>query len=181
MDAHFIYRRLHSLTGIVPVGLFLIYHLYIQLYLHSGAEVYNEVVNSFYDSPLALWVLALIVYIPLIFHSVYGAMITFEAKAQPNYHYFAHLLYWLQRLSGIGVLFFIIAHVWNAQLGPLMADTWGTHFEHLAEGFADPESGLVTKTVYVLGVLGATFHFANGINTFSITWGIAQPPVHSCG
>ena len=46
-----------------------------------------------------------------------------------------------------------------------MADTWGTHFEHLAEGFADPESGLVTKTVYVLGVLGATFHFANGINT----------------
>ena len=31
MDAHFIYRRLHSLTGIVPVGLFLIYHLYIQL------------------------------------------------------------------------------------------------------------------------------------------------------
>ncbi|MDP7407119.1 MAG: succinate dehydrogenase, partial [SAR324 cluster bacterium] len=99
MDAHFIYRRLHSLTGIVPVGLFLIYHLYIQLYLHSGAEVYNEVVNSFYDSPLALWVLALIVYTPLIFHSVYGAMITFEAQAQPNYHYFAHLLYWLQRLS----------------------------------------------------------------------------------
>ena len=176
MDAHFIYRRLHSLTGIVPVGLFLIYHLYIQLYLHSGAEVYNEVVNSFYDSPLALWVLALIVYIPLIFHSVYGAMITFEAKAQPNYHYFAHLLYWLQRLSGIGVLFFIIAHVWNTQLGPLMADSWGTHFEHLAEGFADPESGLVTKTVYVLGVLGATFHFANGINTFSITWGIALTP-----
>jgi len=125
---------------------------------------------------LALWILALIVYIPLIFHSVYGAMITFEAQAQPNYHYFAHLLYWLQRLSGIGVLFFIIAHVWNAQLGPLMADTWGTHFEHLVEGFADPESGLVTKTVYVLGVLGATFHFANGINTFSITWGIALTP-----
>ena len=57
-----------------------------------------------------------------------------------------------------------------------MADTWGTHFEHLAEGFADPESGLVTKTVYVLGVLGATFHFANGINTFSITRGIALTP-----
>ena len=176
MDAHFIYRRLHSLTGIVPVGLFLIYHLYIQLYLHSGAEVYNEVVNSFYDSPLALWVLALIVYIPLIFHSVYGAMITFEAQAQPNYHYFAHLLYWLQRFSGIGVLLFIIAHVWNAKLGPWIAGTWGTHFEHLSSGFADPETGMLTKTVYLLGVLGAVFHFANGLNTFCMTWGIALTP-----
>ena len=41
MDSHFLARRIHSLTGIVPVGLFLVYHLYLQLYLHSGAEVYN--------------------------------------------------------------------------------------------------------------------------------------------
>jgi succinate dehydrogenase / fumarate reductase cytochrome b subunit len=57
-----------------------------------------------------------------------------------------------------------------------VAQTWGTHWEHLADGFANSETGLVTKTVYILGILGATFHFANGINTFSITWGVALTP-----
>ena len=174
MDNHFLYRRLHSLTGIIPVGLFLIYHLYLQLYLHSGAETYNAEVNSFYESPLAIWILILIVYIPLFFHSIYGAFLVFEAKVQPSYLYYSHVLYWLQRLSGIGLLLFIIAHVWNAQLGPVLANTWGTHWEHLFEGFADPETGVVTKTVYVLGIVGASFHFANGINTFCMTWGITR-------
>ena len=176
MDSHFLVRRIHSLTGIVPVGLFLVYHLYLQLYLHSGAEVYNEVVNGFYDSPLAIWVLVIVVYIPLFFHAFFGIRLIFESSIQSSYTYFSHLLYWLQRISGIGVLLFIIAHVWNTQLGPWLAGTWGTHFEHLSSGFADPESGIITKSVYLLGVLGAVFHFANGLNTFSMTWGIALPP-----
>ena len=173
MDSHFLLRRIHSLTGVVPVGLFLVYHLYLQLYLHYGAEIYNNEVNSFYDSPLATWALVIVVYIPLLFHSLLGILLVFENKVQTSYTYFSHLLYWLQRISGIGVLLFIIAHVWNAKLGPWIAGTWGTHFEHLSSGFAEPETGMLTKTVYLLGVLGAVFHFANGLNTFCMTWGIA--------
>ena len=176
MDPHFLLRRIHSLTGVVPVGLFLVYHLYLQLYLHYGAEIYNNEVNSFYDSPLATWVLVIVVYIPLLFHSLLGVHLVFENKVQTSYTYFSHLLYWLQRISGIGVLLFIIAHVWNAKLGPWIAGTWGTHFEHLSSGFADPETGMLTKAVYLLGVLGAVFHFANGLNTFCMTWGIALTP-----
>jgi len=160
----------------MPVGLFLVYHLYLQLYLHYGAEIYNNEVNSFYDSPLATWALIVVVYIPLLFHSLLGLLLVFENKVQPSYTYFSHLLYWLQRISGIGVLLFIIAHVWNAKLGPWIAGTWGAHFEHLSSGFTDPETGMLTKTVYLLGVLGAVFHFANGINTFCMTWGIALTP-----
>ena len=176
MDSHFLLRRIHSLTGVMPVGLFLVYHLYLQLYLHYGAEIYNNEVNSFYDSPLATWALIVVVYIPLLFHSLLGLLLVFENKVQPSYTYFSHLLYWLQRISGIGVLLFIIAHVWNAKLGPWIAGTWGAHFEHLSSGFSDPETGMLTKTVYLLGVLGAVFHFANGINTFCMTWGIALTP-----
>ena len=173
MDSHFLMRRINSLTGVVPVGLFLVYHLYLQLYLHSGAETYNTAVNSFYDSPLAIWTLVIVVYIPLFFHAFLGVRLIFESTVQPSYTYFSHLLYWLQRISGIGVLLFILAHVWNTQLGPWISGTWGTHFEHLSSGFSDPESGIITKMVYLLGVLGAVFHFANGLNTFCMTWGIA--------
>ena len=176
MDSYFLTRRIHSLTGLVPVGLFLVYHLYLQLYLHSGAEVYNDVINGFYDSPLAIWSLVIVVYIPLFFHAFFGIRLIFESKVQPSYTYFSHLLYWLQRISGVGVLLFTIAHVWNAQLGPWVAGTWGTHFEHLSSGFADPDSGLITKAVYLLGTVGAVFHFSNGINTFCMTWGIALTP-----
>ena len=176
MDSHFLLRRIHSLTGVVPVGLFLVYHLYLQLYLQYGAEIYNNKVNSFYDSPLATWTLVIVVYIPLLFHSLLGVHLVVENKVQTSYTYFSHLLYWLQRISGIGVLLFIIAHVWNAKLGPWIAGTWGTHFEHLSSGFADPENGMLTKTVYLFGVLGAVFHFANGLNTFCMTWGIALTP-----
>ena len=176
MDSHFLARRMHSLTGIVPVGLFLIYHLYLQLYLHAGAEKYNDVINSFYDSPLAVWALVIIVYIPLFFHAFFGMKLVFTSSFQPSYTYFAHLLYWLQRISGVGVLLFVIAHIWNAQLGPWVEGTWGTHFEHLSEGFTDPDSGLITKMVYVLGILGSVFHFSNGLNTFCMTWGIALTP-----
>ena len=121
------------------------------------------------------------VYIPLLFHSLLGVILVFENKVQPSYTYFSHLLYWLQRISGIGVLLFIIAHVWNAKLGPWIAGTWGTHFEHLSSGFADPETGMLTKTVYLLGVLGAVFHFAYGLNTFCMTWGIALTPTSQKG
>jgi len=173
MDSHFLTRRIHSLTGIVPVGLFLVYHLYLQLYLHSGAEVYNEVINGFYDSPLAIWALVIVVYIPLFFHAFFGVRLIFESSVQPSYTYFSHLLYWLQRISGIGVLLFILAHVWNTQFGPWIS---GTYFEHLSSGFTDPDSGMITKAVYLLGIIGAVFHFANGLNTFCMTWGIALTP-----
>ncbi|GIT03021.1 MAG: hypothetical protein CM1200mP28_02800 [Deltaproteobacteria bacterium] len=98
----------------MPVGFFLVYHLYLQLYLHYGAEIYNNEVNSFYDSPLATGALVIVVYIPLLFHSLLGVILVFEKKGTPfPYTYFSHLLYWLKRIRGIGVLLFIIAHVWN--------------------------------------------------------------------
>ena len=123
MNSHFFARRVHSLTGIIPVGLFLIYHLYTQLYLHQGAEKYNEYTNAFYESPLAIWLLIIFVYIPLFYHSILGAKLSIEATPQPSYHYFSHLLYWLQRISGIGVLLFIFAHLYNTQVMPCLLYT----------------------------------------------------------
>jgi len=183
MSLEFILRRVHSITGIFPVGVFLVYHLYIQLYLHSGSEFYNDKVNSFYDSPIAILLLAVFVYIPLIFHSVYGVYLSSqlidipEVGAQMEYKYFSNLLYWLQRLSGVGVFLFIGAHLYNAKLSPLLSDDFGKHYEHLQSGFLNPDSGWLTLAVYSLGILGAAFHLGNGINTFCITWGIALTPL----
>ena len=183
MGSEFLLRRVHSITGIVPVGLFLIYHLYLQLYLHSGAEAYNAEVNSFYDSPLSTILLVLFVYFPLIFHSVYGVVLSArladipEVHAQTQYSYFANFLYWMQRLSGVGVFFFIGGHLYFAKIEPFLNDDFGAHYEHLQAGFLNPDSGWLTLSVYIFGILGAAFHMGNGINTFCMTWGIALTPI----
>lgn len=183
MNSEFLLRRIHSITGIFPVGIFLVYHLFTQLYLHSGAEVYNEHTNAFYDSPMAMLLLAIFVYIPLFFHSIYGLKLSnsllnvSEVGAQTEYRYLANVLYWLQRLSGVGVFLFIGAHLTMTQLITRIEGEYGMHYEHLQAGFLNPDSGLVTLAVYVLGILGASFHFSNGINTFCITWGITLTPL----
>lgn len=182
MNSEFLLRRIHSITGIVPIGIFLVYHLFTQLYLHSGAEVYNAQTNAYYDSPMAMLLMAVFVYIPLFFHSIYGLRLSdrvldvAEVGAQTEYRYFANLLYWLQRFSGIGIFLFIGAHLTMTQLVPRMDNSYGQHFEHLQHGFLSPDSGLVTLAVYVLGILGSAFHLGNGINTFCITWGITLTP-----
>lgn len=177
MDSNFLAKRIHSLTGVVPVGVFLVYHLYSQLYLHGGATLYNERVEGVFPVAWMEWVfLIAIVYIPLLFHSIYGVRLCFEMKVQTEYAtYFSHVLYWLQRLSGIGVFLFLGAHLFKAKIAPLLEGS-NAHWEHLNEGFSDPQYGFVTITVYVLGILGATFHLANGLNTFCMTWGIATTP-----
>src|SRR5262249_44445579 len=44
--------------------------------------------------------------------------------------------------------------------------------EHAASSAAIVLDPFLMKIIYTVGVLGAVYHFANGILTFGITWGI---------
>ena len=69
--------------------------------------------------------------LPLAIHGVWG--IGRLATSRPNnvrYGYYANLKYLLQRLSAIGVLLFLGAHMWRALLHPRLV-------EGRAEAFAD--------------------------------------------
>ena len=41
-DREFLWRRLHSLLGVIPVGLFLAFHLSLNFTAVGGEEVYNN-------------------------------------------------------------------------------------------------------------------------------------------
>ena len=108
------------------------------------------------------------VYLPLIYHSIYGLVITKEAA--PNflaYGYFRNWMYTLQRASGIGLLLFILAHLVKARFPHVFFPGEHMSFAHVAEGYTHP----LTVAVYLAGILGAAFHLANGVFTFGITWG----------
>jgi succinate dehydrogenase / fumarate reductase, cytochrome b subunit len=174
-NTHFLLRRLHSLVGLLPVGAFLIFHLWENSQSRLGAEHYNGVVvaglqQMNYLPLLELFVIAL----PLAFHAGYGLVIA--AGAQPElfrYRYARNWLYWLQRVSGVGILLFLLAHVgttrvWGLVVPAVHADLYG----HL--------QGLLTQpwifAFYVLGLLLAVFHLANGLWAMSIVWGLTTSP-----
>src|SRR5436305_7200472 len=98
----FLLRKLHQLTGIVPLGVFFFVHMYTNSTALNGAKIFNEHVGTIHDMPYLLFIEVLGIFVPLIFHSVYGILISAEAK--PNvlqYGYGRNWLYMFQRITGI--------------------------------------------------------------------------------
>src|SRR5881392_879478 len=77
---HFLLRRLHSLTGLIFGG-YLVVHLIINATLIQGGvgenDVYQTQVNKIHSLPF-LWAIEwAFIFLPIIFHTVYGIWIAF--------------------------------------------------------------------------------------------------------
>lgn len=168
---HFLLRRLHSLVGLLPVGAFLVFHLWENSQSRLGAEHYNGVVVAGLQSMNYLPLLEIfVIALPLLFHAGYGLVIA--AGAQPElrrYPYARNWLYWLQRASGVGILVFLLAHVgltrvWGLIDPAVRADLYG-HMQ-----------GMLTQppifALYLVGLLLAVSHLANGLWSMAIVWGV---------
>jgi succinate dehydrogenase / fumarate reductase cytochrome b subunit len=68
----FLLRKLHQLTGIVPLGMFFFVHLYTNSTALNGAKVFNEHVGGIHEMPYLLFIEIGGIFLPLLFHSVYG-------------------------------------------------------------------------------------------------------------
>ena len=107
--------------------------------------------------------------LPLVWHTIWGVARIF--KTRPNnrrYGYFDNIKYILQRLSAIGLLGFLGAHLWLAFLHPRFVEGQAEPFRDIAHEmhFHRP-----TTIVYILGVLAIAYHLANGLNQALMTWG----------
>jgi succinate dehydrogenase / fumarate reductase cytochrome b subunit len=105
----FILRKLHQLTGIVPLGVFYFVHIYTNSTAMSGARVFDEHVQDIHNMPYLLFIEILGIFVPLLFHSVYGVIISREARVNVgHYGYARNWFYLLQRISGAFLFFFLI-------------------------------------------------------------------------
>lgn len=168
-DRGFVRARIGSAVAIAPLGVWTVVHLWNNLAAFKGGAEWERAVTE-YDHPIAFFFSSLIALLPLGIHTVWGIGRLFTVK--PNnvrYRYFQNVKYALQRLSAIGVLLFLGAHLWKAMLSPRL-------MHGRAETFADISTTmhhhLPTLVVYVLGVLGVAYHLANGVQTFTMGWGI---------
>jgi succinate dehydrogenase / fumarate reductase cytochrome b subunit len=172
----FILRKLHQLSGIMPLGIFLLEHFYTNSKALSGAADFNNAVRSLQSIPYILFVEIGGIFIPLIYHAVYGLVITIEAR--PNnltYPYPRNWFYLIQRITGVILFFFIAFHVMNFRFGlvPGLNTTSVAHRPDLAFDIVSREFRMVPIfIVYMIGITATVWHLANGIWLFLVDWGI---------
>jgi len=175
---HFAIRRLHSLTGIVPVGVFLCVHLFVNASILAGPAAFQFAVDQIHNLAelgILKGVEVVFILLPIAFHAVIGIVIWLQGR--PNlsaYQYGGNVRYVLQRVTGIVALAFILVHLWHVH----WVIPGGAEFDAhaAAESVVAAMNRWWAGPAYAIGVLCAVFHLANGIWTFLITWGVTIGP-----
>lgn len=174
----FLLYRLFSLAGLVPVGAFLVVHLLTNASVLGGAASFQSRVNLIHSlGPLLPVVEWAFIFIPMIFHAVMGFVII--ANGMPNvgsYAYMGNIRYTLQRATGMIAFAFILWHV--TQLHWMGAPLGGGQFDphHASSSAAVVLKPLLVALLYSIGILSTVFHFANGLWSLGITWGLWTSP-----
>ena len=166
---YFTLRRLQSLTGVLPVGVFLLEHWFTNAFALGGAAAYNDKVDFLRSLPYLFLLEVFGIFVPIAFHAAIGCWIFWEAKfnnrALPLRQ---NALFTLQRVTGILLLFFIPYHVLTTRFAEWFGGSTHDLFALMQGKLQDP----LTFALYAAGVLAASFHFGNGLWGFAIHWGL---------
>ncbi len=177
---YFLLRRLHSLLGIIPLGIFLFNHLLTNSTGFLGSEAFEHKVSLIHMlGPFLPLVEAVVIFIPLALHIGLGIYIALTSKRKEmGLGYWRNWAYNFQRWTGWLALVFIVYHVVHLRfLHPM--DQIPFSFV-LADMFSGSWAWLIVPG-YLIGALSVIFHFANGICTFCMTWGITTGPASQRG
>lgn len=141
---YFLLRRLHSLSGIVPIGVFLIIHLITNssvvwghintpklvhehaqaldvagvTSLHGGAATFQHEVNFIHSLPFLILMEIMILWLPIAFHAGLGVYFAMSGRSNTQrYGWGANWRYTLQRASAWIGLIYIVYHVGTLRWG----------------------------------------------------------------
>jgi len=169
-SASFVWTRLGSLLAILPLGVWTVNHLWNNLSAFSGKGAWEMAVED-HPNPVAHWVTMVVVLLPLLLHAAWGlGRLRASSANVSRYATYGNLKYVLQRVTAVGALFFIGAHLWLAMIHPRLVEGRPEPFEDISREMHTAP----TLLVYLLGTLGVAFHLGNGLTSFAWTWGLAS-------
>ena len=172
----FYLRRLHSLVGLLALGMVLFEHIFTNSMALGGAPALNGslAMMELIPKPIFLMLEICGIAIPLLFHAIYGVYIALQANNNPGrFGYIRNWQFALQRWTAWFLLVFLIWHVFYLRI--FTKGITGTPISYeLLQGYFTGHP--IVAVLYILGMFAAIFHFCNGITTFCMTWGIAKGP-----
>ena len=170
-NQEFFYRRLHSLLGVIPVGIFLIQHLVVNHFITDGPESFNKAVHFMESLPFKGVLETFIIFLPLMFHAIYGLYIAFTATNNVSrFGFFRNWMFAAQRVTGVITLIFVTWHVWETRVAAAFGSE--VNYDMMHNILSSPFMFIF----YCIGLISTTFHFANGIWSFLVSWGITVSP-----
>jgi succinate dehydrogenase / fumarate reductase, cytochrome b subunit len=187
LQHEFAIRRVHSLLGIVPLGLYMVVHLTTNASLLNGPETFQRAVYMIHSPgkllPLIEWGL---IFLPLIFHAGIGVWIAKTGKTNSDkYRFTSNRRYSWQRWTGFIALAYLFVHVLHLH-GWIHVQVWldvihGLHLGtfkpyNAASSLVMAMQGVVWPVFYLIGVMACVYHLANGLWTAGITWGLWITP-----
>ena len=172
----FLLRKLHQLTGIVPLGIFFFVHMFTNSKAMNGEAQFEKAVQEIHDIPFLLFIEIFGIFIPLLFHSIYGVIISTEARNNVlTYGYGRNWFYFVQRATGIFLFAFLLFHILNLRFGlmPGLNTTPVAGNADLAYNIVAAEFSIPWVLIlYILGVAATAWHLAYGFWLFAVDWGI---------
>ena len=172
----FFWHKLHSLTGIIPVGFYMVQHLTLNSFALAGPDAYNGVIQFFEHLPThVLLVLKYgVVWLPLLFHAIYGFMIYSRAdfyQSPQAASFRENKMFQFQRWSGAFAFVFLCYHMTTTSVAGAIKGPEGTIYYNIwANHLASFGYGVLV--LYMLGILTCAYHLSYGIWNFCIRWGI---------
>jgi succinate dehydrogenase / fumarate reductase cytochrome b subunit len=199
---HFLIRRLHSALGLVFGGYITVHLIINASAALSPKVFQKNVDHIHSLEPMLPFIEIAAIFGPLAFHALYGIYIAFSGVKfnTTKYHYGGNVRYFLQRWTAVILLAFIAFHVgtlhkWGFHLVysithiPWLSgySTMGLFNPDDNQAFDSTVSGVkffwnadnpwnpgnvAVMAFYLLGVWSAVFHWANGLWTSAIVWGL---------
>jgi len=166
----FVWRRLHSLLGIIPIGAFLLEHLLSNFEALKGPAAYGAQVKFLNSLPLVRVLEWVFIFLPLLYHGLYGMYIWLRGKSNIVYYPWAgNWMYLAQRYTGLISLAYIAQHVLRQRfMGVSLPEYPGAAFAKVQHELANPWM----LAVYIIAMIAVCWHFAYGIWLFAAKWGI---------
>ena len=168
ISSSFILKRLHSLSGIFPIGAFLLEHMFSNAFILFGPEAYNGQIRFLNSLPFVTFMEITFIGIPILYHAGYGIFVTVSGRTNlSSYPYTQNFLYTLQRITGGISLIYILYHVYETRI---VNAIFGTEVSFARMHQLMQNS--FTFWFYIVGLAAVCFHFANGLWGFCVSWGI---------
>jgi len=166
----FLLRRLHSLSGIVPVGAFLIEHFISNAFATNGPTAYALQVKFLSGLPFREFLEIFGIFLPLAFHALYGIWIWWKGDNNVvDYPWIGNWAYTAQRYTGMLAFAYIVYHLYVMRFtGVALPEHPGASFGKVQDEFARGWP----IAVYIVGIVAASWHFGYGIFLFAAKWGL---------
>jgi succinate dehydrogenase / fumarate reductase, cytochrome b subunit len=166
----FLLRRLHSLSGVVPIGAFLLEHFISNAEAFKGPLAYGKQVEFLNSLPGVFFLELFFIWIPILYHGLYGIYIWYQGESNVTaYPWSGNWLYTSQRWTGIVALIYMVQHTYHLRFTGIHLPT------HPMQSFAKVQGEFQNPWMvlfYAAGIIAASWHFSYGLWLFAAKWGI---------